>query len=221
MNQQSPEIWANILLMAIPCVVSIPAYTIWGRLIDRHGRKPVLIIGLLGVIASPIGWVIMISGQAPWAYAIVLLGMFCFPGMDIATTNIMLSFADRRDDDSSGTAMVATNSIMMAVGGMLSGLIGALMAKSLIGTYWTLPIVNLSLSYHALLLLLSATLRGLSLLWILRMPEAKAAPTRDVIRYMTASLYGNARQALLMPTRVVGQIYRRSYPLKLTDRDAS
>lgn len=218
---QMSNLWANIMLMAIPCVVSIPAYTIWGRLIDRHGRKPVLVIGLLGVIASPIGWVIMISGQAPWAYALVLLGMFCFPGMDIATTNIMLSFADRRDDDSSGTAMVATNSIMMAVGGMLSGLIGALMAKSLIGTYWTLPIVNLSLSYHALLLLLSATLRGLSLLWILRMPEAKAAPTRDVIRYMTASLYGNARQALLMPTRVVGQIYRRSYPLKLTDRDAS
>ena len=44
-----------------------------------------------------------------------------------------------------------------------------------------------------------------------------SAPARDVMRYMTSSLYGNVRQAFLMPIRAVAQPLARSYRLRDDD----
>ena len=209
------NVTANLLLIALPGIVHLSVYPMWGRLVDRFGRKPVMVASVFGLAWGPIGWILVITGTAPiFGYGVVFFSLMCWPGLDIASMNIMLAFAGTRDQPATGTALVAVNSVAMAIGGSISGLIGAGVASAFGDIALEVPLLNGTLSYHALLFILSTVLRLAALGCILPFHEAKAAPTRDVIRFMTSAFYGNVRQALLMPTRVVGQVYRWSYRMR-------
>jgi len=204
---------ANVMLIVIPLFVRMFSYTVWGRLIDRLGKKPVMLItGALSALDA-VGWLMVGSDQFWPGYALVLIAVFAWPGLEVANFNIMLNLSGggRDKERSGGTAYVAINSIAVAIGGVLSGLLGALAARSLDGWTQTLPTLGLELTYHGLILIGMGVLKLMSLFWLIGMHEPKAVGTRDAIRYMTSSTYFNVRQAALMPTRVVGRLARWSY----------
>ena len=206
---------ANLLLIALPGIVHLSVYPMWGRLVDRFGRKPVMAAAVFGLTWGPMGWILMVTGTAPiLGYAVVFFALMFWPGLDVASTNIMLDFAGTRGQQATGTALVAVNSVAVAIGGSVSGLIGAAVAGAFGDIALAVPLLEGTLSYHALLFVLSTVLRLAAFCCILPFKEPEAAPTRDVIRFMTSALYGNVRQALLMATRVVGQVYRWSYRMR-------
>ena len=45
------------LVVVVPLILSMLAYPVWGRLIDRLGRKPVLIIATALVVHGSVAWV--------------------------------------------------------------------------------------------------------------------------------------------------------------------
>jgi MFS family permease len=206
---------ANIMLIGIPLGVRMFSFTIWGRLIDRLGKKPVmLVVGCLSVCDS-VGWLFVGPDRYMLGYALVLIAVFAWPGMEVANFNFILNLAGggRGKDRTGGTAHVAVNSIAIGLGGVTSGLLGALIAKTLGGWSRDLPVLDIHLTYHSLLLMGGGVLKLTATLWVLGLHEPKAVGTRDAIRYMTASLYSNVRQATLMPARVVGRVARWSYKI--------
>ena len=203
---------ANLIMVALPGLVNLMVYPLWGRFVDRLGRKPVLLIAASGMLVNPFGWILLCTGAAPWlGGSIVMIGFLSWPGIEVSTMNYMFDLAGTRDEKDSGTAMVSINNIAVACGGAVSGVIGGVFAQTLGDLHWIVPGINVPLTYHGLLFLFSAVLRLVSVVWVTLIHEVEAAPTRDVIRYMTSTLYGNVRQAILMPTRVVTNLYRLSY----------
>lgn len=211
---------ANILLIAVPLLVRMLSFSIWGRLVDRLGKKPVMIIVGIVSVADSVGWLLVGPEGFALGYTLVLLAVFAWPGMEIANFNFMLDMSGggREKDRSGGAAHVAINSIAIGLGGVLSGLLAAFAAKQLGDWSYEFPAVNITLTYHGLLLLGSGALKLLAVGWILSLHEPKAVGTRDAIRYMTSSLYSNVRMAALMPTRVVGRVTRWSYRLRPASR---
>jgi hypothetical protein len=115
-----------------------------------------------------------------------------------------------------GTAHVAVNAIAIAIGGLLSGLLAGAIAAQLQGWSWVLPGLGIVLTYHGVLFVISSALRTAALLFALKLEEPAAAGTRDAFRYVSGSIYGNVRQAVLLPTRIVGRAARISYRITRT-----
>ena len=210
---------ANLLVICVPMVMMMIGYPIWGRLIDQLGKKPVLLITGSITAFGALSWLFITPQSMMPGYALVLLVMFVWPGMEISNFNIILGMAGGRKDEnpSLGTAYVALNSIAIAVGGTLSGLGAGAVAKWLGDFHYAVPALGITLTYHGVLFLGSTVLRGVALLWAAGLAEPKAAGTREAIRYMTVSIYSNVRQAVLMPTRIVGRVARWTY--RLSNRD--
>lgn len=209
---------ANLMLIGVPLLVRMFSFSFWGRLIDRLGKKPVMMIAGGVSVLDSIGWLLVGPDGYMLGYSLVLLAVFVWPGMEIANFNFILNMSGggRGKDRTGGVAHVAINSIAIALGGILSGLLAAVVAKTMVDWSYDLPVMDIHLTYHGVLLLAAAALKAASLLWIFGLHEPKAVGTRDAIRYMTTSIYSNVRQAALMPTRVVGRAARWSY--KITPR---
>ena len=202
----------NLLCIALPGIANLLVFPLWGRLVDRVGRKPVLVIAACGMLLNPFGWVLLASGAYPlWGCAVVMIGFVSWPGLEVATMNTMLDLAGSRSEQASGTAMVALNNIAIACAGTLSGFAGAVCASSLGHLDGSIPGLDIPLTYHAVLFMSATIFRAMAVICASCMHDVNAAPSSDVIRYMTSTLYGNVRQAILMPTRVVGQISARAY----------
>jgi MFS family permease len=211
---------ANMMLIGVPLIVRMLSFSIWGRLIDRLGKKPVMLIaGGLSVVDT-IGWLLVGPDGYMLGYSLVLLAVFAWPGMEIANFNFILNMAGggRDKERNGGMAYVAINSIAIAMGGIASGLLGAVVAKTLGNWSYDLTALDIHLTYHSVLLLAAAVLKALSLLWALGLHEPQAVGTRVAMRYMTTSIYSNVRQAVLMPTRIVGRAARWSYQINTRTR---
>jgi len=203
---------ANLFLVVMPRLVHMYSYSAWGKLIDRLGRRPILIVALALMTISPFGWFLV--GQPDdtlrWiGYAIALIGIFAYPGFEIANFNIILSISGGREGGSS--AYVVVNSAAIALGGVLSGLLGYGAAHMFESLNIALPLWDMTLTYHGLLLGLSALLRFAALPWAFAMHEPASHATSDALRYMGANVYSNVRQAILMPTRVVGRVSQMTW----------
>ncbi|MEX0655441.1 MAG: MFS transporter [Phycisphaeraceae bacterium] len=211
---------ANFLLLGVPLIVRMGCYPLWGRLVDRLGKKPVLLVTGVVTTFGAVGWLLITPEQFWPGYGLILLTAFAWPGMEIANFNFILDMAGTRRDEKThedrrvaGSACVALNSVAIAIGGVVSGLFAAAVAKGFGDVRETFVIGGLTVifTYHGLLFLISTVLRGLSLVWAVGLEEPAATGTRDAIRYMTASLYSNVRQAAFLPARVVGHAARWSY----------
>jgi MFS family permease len=200
---------ANLLLILGPMVVMLISVPIWGRLIDKLGRKPVLIIAGILVVHGSLGW-LLVTRENWWpGYLVVLVSSMAWPGVDLASYNILLGMTERR----AGSAYVAINSIVIAVAGGLSGVFGGTIAKLM--KDWHGLFLGMPLTYHAVLFLISTVLRGLALLWLRGVEEPRAFSVRDAFHYMAVNMYSNLQNTLFVPVRLVG---RWTYKLVPTRR---
>ncbi|MBB6429326.1 MFS transporter [Algisphaera agarilytica] len=221
--QLSP-LTANLLLIAVPMILRAIAYPIWGKLVDRLGKKPVMLIAGTMFVFGPMGW-LLVTPELIWpGYLFTMISPLSWPGLEIANFNFMLGLAETRKGQRGGSAYVAINSIILGVGGALSGLLGAVIAGAIpeFRVEWVLDVpwmlgaeagAAVILTYHGVLFLVSMGLRVAALVWATTLHEPRATGTREALRYMTASLYSNVRQGMLMPTRVLGRASRWSYRL--------
>ncbi len=215
---------ANLMLVAVPMILRAVAYPVWGKLVDRLGKKPVMLIAGTMFLFGPLGW-LLVTPELIWpGYLLTCISPLCFPGLEIANFNFMLDLAETRKGQRGGSAYVAVNSIIVGVGGAISGLIGAVVAGAIpdFRVEWVMDVPWLMgyeagaavvVTYHGVLFLISIGFRVAALICATTLVEPRATGTREALRYMTASLYSNVRQGVLMPTRVVGRASRWSYRL--------
>jgi MFS family permease len=205
---------ANVMLVTLPLVVGMVCYPFWGRMVDRFGSKPVLVAAGLLVINGATGWIFVTRENWVWGYLLVLLSTAAWPGMDIAGFNLLLRMAEggaqRR---TSNTAVIAINSVVVAVAGTLSGLFGGAVAERL-GDGWHATLGGCRLTYHGVLFIGSGVLRAAALVWLigLKEPERKVA-TREALEQMASGLYSNLLQATFFPARVMMRLARTTWKI--------
>lgn len=212
---------SNMLLVAVPLVLRLMVYGTWGRLVDRLGKKPVILISGFITVFGTIGW-LWVDAQRFWVgYIVVCLVTMAWPGFEIANFNLILDLAGTRREAgktgrasaATGSAYVAVNSLVAAVGGVLSGLFGAFVAKSLEGWSMAIPALGIVLTYHGVLFLASTALRAAAMCIALTLREEHAMNTREAIRIMTTGFYSNMARMITFPARVAGNVAAGTYRL--------
>jgi MFS family permease len=205
----------NLVLVAIPLAVYSLSAGVWGRLIDRFGKKPVLVVAAALFVAGPWGWSIATPERWIFGYVLTLVSPLAWAGTELAGLNIILDLstpasAGKGSRQDGGSAYVAWNSVVAAIGGVLSGLAAAWVAGRLKGWTWTAP-WGVQMHYHHVLLAISSFLRLLAVGWALSLTEPRATGTRDVIRTVSWELWSNVLQLVTIPAAVVGRMQRSSY----------
>jgi MFS family permease len=175
-----------------------------GGLIDRWGRRPILIIGTIGVIFSPFGWFLMKPGPAHfWGnYALAtvscILGGAAWTAVNLAANTVLLSFAEKQGRSRYMAAVAAVASL----GGFAGGLVGGALCRAMEGLKAN-PIMVGPFpwnNYHVMFLL-SAAVRGASILWLIGMPDPGAASVKTVVREIWGNIFANIRVRAPWPSR--------------------
>lgn len=186
---------ANMMMITYPTLVALLAVPFWGRMIDRLGRKPVALIATACVIHGGAIWVLVREGSLLPAYWGVLLAAFAWPGVDLASYNILLGLVRARRGAGRNTAYVALNSVMVATAGAASGLCGGLLASHL--KDWQGVILGVTITYHGILFLMSAVFRMLALYCLRGIEDPNAVTARKAIRFMASDVYSTIQNTFV------------------------
>lgn len=202
---------ANTMLVALPLVMSMLSFPIWGRLVDRLGCKPVLVIAGVLIVHGGASW-IFVTRESWWlGYLGSMSATAAWPGVELASLNMLLEMSGSRERGRLGSAYVAVNSLVVALAGVASGLFGGAVAEAMAD--WHGSFLGYPLTYHGVLLLLSAALRAAALLWLIKMVEPQAYTTRAALRFMTTNIYSNVQQAVFSPARGLVRLGRLTYKM--------
>lgn len=202
---------ANALLVSGPLIITMLALPIWGRLVDRFGRKPVLIIAGLLVVIGPLPWMFITKSNWWQAYTVAAISTFAWPGIELANFNILLGMSESRGGRRYGTAYIAVISLVSAGAGVLSGLFGGVLAewlKDFQGSLFGWP-----LTYHGVLFIISSFLRLAALAWLIGLEDTGAYSARSTFRYLAGTLYSNLQQVVVVPIRFAIHVGRLTYKL--------
>ena len=173
----------NLLNMVMPTLTALVVIRGWGRLVDRLGCKPVLIVCTALVIHGAAAW-ILVTPEHPWVgYLAILVAVAAWTGIDTAGFNVMLRLGSSHGGKRQGSAYLAVNSVVVAVAGALSGLLGGSVATGL-GEDWRGTFLGLPLTYHGVLFLISGVLRLAALPWLFGLHEPESHTAKDAVRYV-------------------------------------
>mgnify|MGYP005841534959 CR=1 FL=1 len=217
---------ANLLIVAIPLAMRLFCYGPWGRLTDRLGKKPVILISGFFTIFGAAGWLLCTAENWWVGYLLVLCVVVAWPGFEIATFNFILDLSGSRrrgvaegaSGGASGGAYVAMNSLTVAVAGGLSGLFASVIAAWLRDWTWATGVMGIVLTYHGVLFIISTVLRAAAVLIAMTLREEHATRTRDAIRIMAGGFYSNVQRATVMPVELAGRAMRWTYRLHDADK---
>jgi MFS family permease len=198
------NVQANLMLVAFPLAAQMLTFPIWGKLTDRLGRRPVLIIAGILVVNGASAWVFVTPDHWWLGYTAVLLTAASWPGVEICNLNLLLGMSQSKQNGGGGSAYIAINSVVIAVAGVASGLFGGVVAELM--ETWQGSLFGWPLTYHGVLFLVSAALRIVAVAWAISLTEPGAVGTRAAIRYITSHVYSNMQQAIFMPTRRLGPL---------------
>lgn len=205
---------AQFMLLVIPFLAQLVMLPVWGKMADRMGKKPMLAISSLGLVPIGLGWVLVSSGTVWLGYVVSVLGTAMWTGLEIANFNFVLEMSGSDDEQrSGGTSYVAINSVIINLAGCVGGLTFGVVAQWLRDWSWQ-PIASIRpATFYDVLFISSAMLRLLAaVLFLPLIHEPAARPTREALRFMTANIYNNLFNAMLLPMRMLRANARESYP---------
>ncbi len=203
---------ANIMLVSIPILVTACTYPLWGRIIDRFGSKPALLIAGMLVINGATAWIFVTRDHWVLGYVFVMVATMAWPGMDLAALNLLLRMTDAGDKNRASSAVIAINSFVVAIAGTLSGLFGGAVAEFL-GKNWHTTFLGWPISYHGVLFAISGVLRASALIWLLSLTETRGAAPREALHYMVTNVYSNLQQATFFSMRMLSTAAKLTWRL--------
>lgn len=205
---------AQLMLLVTPLLAQLVMLPIWGKIADRYGRKPLLVIGSLGLVPVGVGWVFVSNDHVWIGYAMSMAGAALWSALEVANLNFVLDMsASDEPGRNGGSSYVAVNSVIINIAGCLGGLVFGIIAQGLKDWSWQ-PIASVRpATFYDVLFISSAALRlAAAVIFLPLIHEVGAKPTREALRFMSSNLYNNAFSAILMPLRALRVTARESYP---------
>ncbi|MEM9253467.1 MAG: MFS transporter [Planctomycetota bacterium] len=206
----------NTLMFSIPPIMTMLAMPFWGRFIDRHGKKPTMMIAGWVICVGGGGWLFMTPERWLLPYAVMMAVVMAWAAVQLAMVNFMLDLgqtsrprrsdaaraADGRSTEQFGGApYLAVCSLAGALGGGLSGVFGAAIAGWLHDLRLEVSWIGITLTYHGVLLIISMALRGVSILFVSGFHEPEANSATAALRYTSSAAYASLRDLTVIPGR--------------------
>lgn len=205
----------QLMLMVAPLVAQLVVLRLWGRAIDRMGRKPVLKLSTLGFAPVAVGWCFLHSGNVWLGYALSAIGAAFWTGVELANFNFVMEMAGGGEKGANrgavgatggGTSYVAVNSVIVNIAGCAGGLASGAIAGLLDRVDWSWqPFAGVrSLNYYDVLFILSGVLRLVAVVvFIPHLHEPAAKRGREALRFITVNVYSNVYNLVLQPVRII------------------
>lgn len=173
-----------IALQVAPIGAVMCMSTVWGRCLDRIGRKPTLLVGCVGGALVTLVWFV-ISPELWWLGLIVTaLGQTLWNAVDQGYFNYVLLFTSGgKNGTSSGdnTGYAAVFNVGISLAGMAASLLSGALANHLDNSSWVVQVQQtigpLQFSPYLLLVLISVALRLSAAAIFLPRIQEPGAPT--------------------------------------------
>ena len=213
---------ANVVFLVCGALSAMLVARLWGKLIDRWGRRPVLILGTLGTIFGPVGWFLATDGtvdlnwlirwadaagamdlRIPQAYlagaVTCIWGGAMWSGVALAQSSVILGFSDT----GGRSRHIAAAAVVVAIGGALGGLAGGAIAQ--VFSFLKTDPIRVGpftwINYHVTFAI-SALVPAASVLWLIGMPDPGSRKVRHIVRAFGFNAYSNLATRLFWPIRV-------------------
>jgi hypothetical protein len=226
------KLGTNSLFMVIAPLAGNLAVRGWGRLQDRWGRRPVLIVATVGTCLSVVPWFFTsphlsgpggLAAGVNWLWSRVGGGELIPPGAPVLSyllaalgcvlggiswggVGLAQTGVTLRFADGQGRSKyVAASAVLISVGGALGGLSGGAIVQSL-AFLRAHPLVLGPFEWnhwHAAFLI-SLVVRLGALKWLAHMPDPGAQPVRFMLRYFSANVSNALSGRLFYPLRIFG-----------------
>lgn len=159
-------------------------YPMWGRAVDRFGRKPVLFISSMLHTTSWLLWVFLSPGIIVWMMFSQVLAGTLAAGQDVAHFNMMLQFNRK-----GGPGYQALGSVIFSSAGALGCFASAYLLKPI---NWMIAVNHWQISQYAVIIALAMACKYLADLVFLRKVEDHLAKSRrHTIRYIFEDMQGS------------------------------
>jgi MFS family permease len=216
----------NLITLVAPSFAQLALLAVWGRAVDRMGKKPVMAIASLGLVPVGFGWCLMNNahGAAVWlGYGLSAAGAALWTGVEVANNNMVLEFAGAGETgEEGGSSFVAVNSVIINIAGCLGGLTSGIVGQSLRNWSWQpqylTQLLHLGpITFYEVLFALSGVMRLLAVVIFLPfIHEPTAQPTVEALRFMTGNIYNNLFSVIQFPFKALGA--KRSRDARATSR---
>jgi MFS family permease len=197
----------QMMLLVGPLIGQFVIVPVWGRVADRFGRRPMMAIATLGLVPIGLGWCAVGAGHAWLGHVLSIGGAMLWAGVETANFNLVIEMSGTRGDDESeaaggrGSGYVSVNSVILSIAGALGGLGAGWMMTSLRGTSHVIAGVG-TIGPYEMLFIASAALRLFAgVVFLPRLHEPGAKPTREAIEYMADNIYSNVLGVMLDPIK--------------------
>ncbi len=189
----------------VPLSLSFVMLMFVGKLIDRWGRKPVLLVTTFGALFAPLPW-FFLTKDTPglFFYACIpgLIAGMMWPGVLEARQNIVFRFAD---GDGQSRYMAVFN-FACSLGGAFGGILGGVVTAS---TEWMdhrhpLYVGPFEWNNWHLAMMLSIVFHIVALLSLIRMRDPGAYPTMAMLRQIRSSIITFINAGINAPLRSFG-----------------
>jgi MFS family permease len=151
-------------------ILNLGTLPIWGKVIDRIGNRPVLVVNLLGVSYLPLLWLFAGPGRLFPIWIDAALTGLCWPGFTLALFNLVLATAPEENR----TAYLGMHSMVVGVSTFVASLVGGLIASRL--GEMRLVVLGLAVLNFHVLFAVSAAARLALLPLALGLREERARP---------------------------------------------
>src|SRR5688572_23472802 len=204
------SVQTQLILLVAPMLAQLAVLPVWGHAADRMGNKPVLAIASLGLVPIGLGWCFMNRDMLWLGYVLSAAGAALWTGVEVANFNVVLEMAGSGAADdpekTGGSNYVAVNSVIINLAGCFGGLASGALAQSLRTWNWHIGALGLgTITFYELLFAISGVLRLLAaVIFLPHLHEPQARPTHEALRFMTANIYNNLFNAVLLPLRMMG-----------------
>jgi MFS family permease len=205
----------QMMLIVAPCLAQLAVFGIWGHAADRMGKRPLLVIAGLGLVPIAVAWCFVTPSTIWLGYVLSCAGAMLWPGIELATTNLVFELSNSADKEKGGggSGYFAICSVISNVAGGLGGIAAGVIAQVLQNHHWQWVTSYKTFTFYEVLFVLSAVMRlAAVVIFVPKLHEPEARPTREALRFMSANIYNNLFNAVLLPLRLLGAGREESYP---------
>ncbi len=172
-----------VLYNAIATVCGMTTMTFWGRLIDRHGNKPVLIVCELILSSTPFMWAVLSVRNYYYVLPIIwFVAGVCWAGLSLAQFNIILKLSPKAQR----LAYLSFNTFVVTIATCFAPILGGY-TLDLIGKK-ELVFFIFTLGAFQILFVAGAIMRFIPVIFLFRLKEPRVGKLSEVAKIVGTKL---------------------------------